>query len=450
MNDWHTILESLVQAALAQGADKADAVWFDTTDISLSCRKGNLEGLERSESIAITLRSFVDDAQAIVSSTDISAASLKALATSSVAMAKIAPPDPLARFAPETLYPKNLPALDLCDEKEPSADWLFAQAQEAEASALAIAGITNSEGADASYGRSSIGLMIASNGAIRFAKNYATSHASLSTSVLAGYGVDMQRDYDFSTARHVHNLKPAKLIGENAAARALKRLNPRKMKSGTMPVMYDRRVSRQLLSAFASSVNGSSIVRGSSFLRGDMGKKVFATGVYIFDDPLRVRGLASKPFDGEGVATNKLSLIEDGILQSWILDMRSSAALGLSTTGHATRGMGGPPSPASTNLTMAAGSASPESLMKQMKNGLLITETFGTGINTTTGDYSQGASGFLIENGEVAAPVAEITLAGHLRDMFARCIPANDLELDYATNAPSLLIDGMAVAGGGQ
>ena len=449
MHDWRNILESLIHTSLALGADKADAVWFDNTDVSLGCRKGVLEGLERSESIAITLRTFVGDSQAMVSSTDISLESLKNLAANAVNMAKITPPDALSKLATADLYPHHLPTLDLCDDVEPSADWLFAQAKEAEEVALAMAGITNSEGADASYSRSNIGLMIAYDGGIRFAHDYATSYASLSASVLAGAGTDMQRDYDFTTARHVRDLKAAKMIGENAAKRALKRLNPRKISSGTMPVLYDRRTSRALLSSFASAINGSSIVRGSSFLRGDLGKRVFAPNVTISDDPLRVRGLASKPFDGEGVATKKLLLVEDGILKSWIMDMRSSTALGLQTTGHATRGMGSPPSPSSTNLTFEAGKESPETLIKQMGNGLLITETFGTGINTTTGDYSQGASGFLIENGEITSPVAEITIAGHLRDMFARCIPANDLHLDYATNAPSLLIDGMAVAGGG-
>lgn len=449
MENWQHILESLLKTALSLGADKADAMWFDNTDINLSCRKNKLEGLERSETTAVTLRTFVGDAQAIVSSTDISLESLKNLASSAVNMAKIAPTDVFSQLAPAHLYPRNSPMLDICDDVEPSADWLFSQAQEAEACALAIAGITNSEGADASYSRSNIGLMIAYDGGVRFSNAYASSYASLSTSVLAGTGVDMQRDYDFTTARHVSDLKAARMIGENAAHRALKRLHPRKIKSGTMPVLYDRRTSRQLLSAFASAINGSSIVRGSSFLRDDLSKQIFAPSVTITDDPLRVRGLASKPFDAEGVATQTRCLVEKGILQSWILDMRSATALKLQTTGHATRGMGSPPSPSSSNLTLEAGRDSPETFIRHMKNGLLITETFGTGINTTTGDYSQGASGFLVENGEVIAPVAEITVAGHLRDMFARMIPASDLHHDYATNAPSLLIDGMAVAGGG-
>lgn len=447
MSNWHETLEQLVRAALACGATQADAIWFETVDVSLGCRHGVLEGLERSESKAVTLRAFFGESQAMVSSTDISPRSLKSLAENAVRMAKATPRDPLVKLAPMSLYPAILPALDLCEYHEPSTDWLFEQARTAEAAALAHAGITNSEGADASHSRSMIGLMIASGGTISFAHAYDTSHSSLSTSVLAGSGTDMQRDYDFSTARHIADLKAAASIGEEAARRAVRRLHPRKIPSGSMPVLYDRRVSKQLLSAFASAVNGSSIVRGGSFLREDLGKPVFSPQVSITDNPLIVRGLASKPFDGEGVATKTLMLVEKGVLASWVLDMRSATALGLSTTGHATRGMGSPPSPSTTNLYMNAGTDSPEALMKQMGHGLFITETFGGGINIITGDYSQGASGFLVENGEIAAPVAEITIAGHLRDMFARLVPANDLAFDYATNAPSLFIDAMSVAG---
>jgi len=447
MNDWQNTLEILVKTALSLGASHADAVWFENIDLSLACRKGTLEGLERSESQALTLRAFVGESQAIVSSTDISEASLKGLATSAVAMAKIAPPDALSKLAASSLYPASIPDLELCDLEEPTSDALFARAQEVEAAALAIPGITNTEGADASYSRNKIGLMIASDGQIRFAEHYETSYSSLSTSVLAGTGTDMQRDYDSCTRRFASDLKAAKLIGEKAAHRALKRMNPKKIQSGTMPVLYDKRVSKQLVSSLASAINGASIVRGSSFLRGDLGKQVFSKHINISDDPRMIRGLASKPFDGEGVGTRKLAIIENGVLQSWIMDTRSAGALGLITTGHATRGMGSPPSPSATNLYMHAGEYSPQQLMKQMGSGLLITETFGTGINTITGDYSQGASGFMVENGEVTSAVAEITIAGNLRDMFARIIAANDLAFDHATNAPSMLIDGMAVAG---
>lgn len=447
MHPWQNLLEQLVRASLAEGATHADAIWFDNVDVSLSCRHGTLEGLERSESQAVTLRAFFGESQAMVSSTDISSNSLKNLAQNAVRMAKAAPPDPLVKLAPASLYPASLPVLDLCEKSEASPDDLFEQARAAEDVALSTPGITNSEGADASYSRSTIGLMIAYDNDIRFAHHYDTGHSSLSTSVLAGSGIDMQRDYDFSTARYRSDLKSPQEIGRNAATRALRRLNPRKIPSGSMPVLYDRRVSKQLVSAFASAINGSNIVRGASFLRDDMGKQLFLPSISIVDDPLIVRGLASKPFDGEGVATRTLYLVEAGSLSSWVMDMRSATALGLETTGHATRGMGSPPSPSTTNLYMRQGNDSPDTFLKSMKHGLLITETFGGGINIVTGDYSQGASGFLIENGEISYPVAEITIAGHLRDMFARLVPANDLAFDYATNAPSIFIDRMAVAG---
>lgn len=447
MKDWQSTLETLLHKALLSGATKADAVWFDNVDLSLACRKGTLEGLDRSESRAITLRAFCGDSQAIVSSTDTSLKSLENLARAAVDMARISPPDPLCRLAPKDRILTSMPALDLCDEDEPETESLFSRAQEVEAAALAIKGITNSEGAEASYSKSLIGLMTADDGKIQFSGHYKASHSSLSTSVLAGSGTEMQRDYDFSTARHQSDLKKASDIGRLAGERTVARMHPKKIPSGAMPVIYDRRVSRQLVSAFASCINGSSIVRGASFLLKDMDKPIFSSNVTMVDNPLRKRGLASKPFDGEGVATQMLTLVDKGILTSWVLDVRSAAALNLATTGHASRSMGSPPSPSTTNLYMEAGKDSLEALMKPIKKGLLITETFGTGINTITGDYSQGASGFMIENGVIAYPVAEITIAGHLRDMFAQMIPANDLVFDYATNAPSIFIERMSVAG---
>lgn len=440
-------LENLLTQALARGAESADAVWFETADIGLSCRKGKLEGLERSESKVLNLRVLIGNRQAIVSSTDNSPDALAKLVGHAVDMARAAPPDPLINMADTTLYPTQLAALDLCEESEPEVDFLFAQAHAAEDAALAVAGITNSEGADASYSKSRIALGIAQNGRVAFCKQYATSHSSLSVSVLAGSGTDMQRDYDFSTARHRSDLQSPEALGAQAAKKALARMHPRKIESAKSAVIYDPRVSRQLLAAFASCINGSNVVRGATFLKDAMGKQIFAKGIAIIDDPLMKRGLASKPFDGEGVATRKTTLVEEGVLKHWLLDLRSAKALGMQTTGHATRGVGSPPAPSSSNLYMQAGKDSPSALMKQMHRGLYITETFGTGINTITGDYSQGASGFWVENGEIAYPVAEITVAGHLRDMFSNAMPANDLEFRYGTNAPTLFVGELMIAG---
>ena len=439
-------LNWLTEQTRKHGADGADAVMFDTLSVSASCRLGKPEGIERSESAAIGLRAFFGRKQSMVSTTDASPEALKELAERACAMAKASAEDPFAALAPSSLFAKNVPALELCDDVEPSSGWLTHGCEEAEASALAVTGITNSEGADASYSRSNIHLLINNNGE-NFAQSYASSHFSLSVSVLAGEGTGMERDYDYSSVRHRSDLAAASDIGANASHRALARMNPRKVATCNVPIIFDPRVSRSLLSTLAGSISGASIARGSSFLKDSMGEQIFASGVTICDNPHIVRGLGSRPFDGEGVANKKLSVIENGVLKSWFLDMRSGAKLGLATTGHAARGLASPPSPSSTNLYMEKGAMTPAELMSDIKSGLYLTETFGMGINTVTGDYSQGAAGFWIENGQIAYPVSEITIAGNLRDMFKNLTPANDLEFRYATNAPTLRVEAMTVAG---
>ncbi len=438
-------LQWLTKETRKHGADSADAVMFDSISVSASQRLGKPEGIERSESAAIGLRAFYGKRQAMVSTTDISKTALEELASRAASMAKLAAEDPYTGLAPAELYATNIPELDLSDDAEPTSEWLTEQCKEAEEAALATPGITNSEGADAGYSRSNIYLLIDND--TPFAKGYSSSHFSLSVSVLAGEGVGMERDYDYSSKRHRVDLLNATAIGKSASARALARMNPRKVATCTVPVVFDPRVGRSLLSTFAGSVSGASIARGASFLKDSMGADIFASGVSIIDDPHIVRGLGSRPFDGEGVTNKKLALVENGVLRSWLLDMRSASKLGLVTTGHASRGLASPPSPSSTNLYMAAGSVTPKELMADIKNGLYLTETFGMGINTVTGDYSQGAAGFWIENGQICYPVSEITIAGNLRDMFKKLTPANDLEFRYATNAPTLRIDSMTVAG---
>lgn len=447
MQKTQTLLESLIQQTLQAGATQAEAMWYDTTHVSLSCRKGVLEGLERSENKAVGLRAFVGDSQAIVSATDTSEASLTALAQQVVAMSKFTPPDALATLADVALYPKTIPDLDLCEAGEPSVEWLMEQAKCAEDAALSTQGVTNSEGADASYSKSAVWAAIAKDGKLQFLQGFESSHSSFSVSVLAGSGTQMERDYDFTSARHRADLKSAESIGANAAKLALAKLSPRKIATCSVPVLFDRRVSKSLLSHFASAISGSSIVRGGSFLKDDLHKPIFAPTITIIDDPHRARGLGSKPYDAEGVANGPLTLVDKGTLTQWLLDVRSANALGLTTNGRASRGLASPPSPSTTNLTMQAGSQTPGALMKQAGKGLLITETFGMGVNHITGDYSQGASGFWFENGEIAYPVSEITIAGNLREMFLHATPANDLLFDYATNAPSLLVARMTVAG---
>jgi len=439
-------LDWLLKKTRSFGADAADAVMFDNLSISTTQRMGKPEGIERSESTAIGLRCLVGKKQAIASTTDTSPEALAELAERASSMAKAAAQDPFCALAPAELYARELPALDLCDAIEPEADWLYAQCKEAEEAAMAVAGITNSEGADASYSRSNITLAI-DNGGSLFAQTYASSHFSVSVSVLAGEGTNMERDYDYASVRHRTDLPSSASIGREASRLALARLNPRKPATAQMPVLFDPRVSKSLVGVLAASISGSAIARGASFLKNDMGKALFAPNVQIIDDPHIVRGQGSRPFDGEGVKNGKRTLIENGVLTGWLLDMRSATKLGLPPTGNAARGLSSPPSPSSSNLYMAAGTVSPAELMADIKSGLLVTETFGMGINTITGDYSQGASGFWIESGKIAYPVSELTIAGNLRDMFASLTPANDLSMRYATNAPTVRIASMTVAG---
>jgi PmbA protein len=441
------IVSRLLEQTRALGASGGDAVLFETIDLNVSQRMGKPEGLERSENKAVGLRAFVGAQQACVSSTDLSKDALQELAARAVAMAKAAPADADSTLAPASLHPATIPALDLFDENEPDASWLRQQCKIAEDAALSVEGVTNSEGADAGYSQSRISLAIHDGTRIGFARFYQNSHFSLSVSVLAGADTAMERDYDYSSAHHRSDLTPAHRIGISAGERAVGRLNARKVATCNAPIVFDPRVSKQLLGIFAGSISGSAITRGSSFLKDDMGKAIFAPHVTLIDDPHIRRGLGSKPFDGEGVANKKLALVEGGVLKSWLLDMRSANRLKLPPTGHASRGVGAPPSPSTSNLYMQPGIVSPTELMADIKSGFYVTETFGMGVNTTTGDYSQGASGFWIEGGEIAYPVSEITIAGRLRDMFAGLTPANDLEFRYATNAPTVRVDAMTIAG---
>ncbi len=452
MNLNSNIIIQLLEIAKSCGAASADTILFENTNLSISQRMGKPEGIERSESSAIGLRVFVtknngEIGQANVSSTDFSKNALLELSERAVAMAKLAPADSDSTLASTLFYPKTIPELDLLDKIEPTPIWLLEQCAEAEDSARSVAGITNSEGADASYSRSRVSLAISGNNGENFSGSYEGSYFSTSVSVLAGEGTAMERDYDFTSARHRSDLKSSKEIGLSAANRAIARLNPRKVSSCQTPVVFDPRVSKSLVSILTSSISGNSIARGASFLKESLNKQIFADNISIIDNPHMLRGFASKPFDMEGVANKKMALIESGILQTWLLDIRTANKLKLQTTGHASRGISSPPSPSATNVYMEAGKLSPKELMADIKSGLYLTETFGMGINTVTGDYSQGAAGFWIENGEIAYPASEITIAGNLKDMFLMATPANDLTFRYSTNAPTVRVENMTVAG---
>lgn len=437
------LLTDLLGRAKRAGADDADAVYFESASLSVAQRLGQSEKLERSESRDLGLRVLIGKQQAMVSSTDLGTKALDELVERAVAMARAAPEDPHCGIARPEQITTDGPELDICDPDEPSAESLIEVAGQAEDAARAVAGVTNSEGAEAGWSRSSIALA-ATNG---FAHGYAVSSHSLAASVLAGEGTAMERDYDFSTAVHRADLRSAEEIGRGAGERAVRRLGARKMETAQVPIVYDPRVSGGLVRHLAGAINGVAIARETSFLKDSMSQRVFAPGIAIIDDPHRLRGLRSKPFDAEGIANARRSLIEDGVLMSWILDLASSRKLGVETTGNAARGTASPPSPGATNLYMEPGEATPAELTADIDSGLYVTELIGMGINQITGDYSRGATGFWIENGEIAYPVSELTVAGNLKDMFANLTPANDLEFRRGTDAPTIRIEGMTVAG---
>jgi PmbA protein len=441
--DPQAILGSLLDAARKAGADAADALYVEGVSSSVSYRLGKLEDVERAENYDLGLRVFVGQKVAFVSSTDFSADALSGLPERAVKMARLAPDNRFAGLAPADRLARTFPELDLEDAAEPAPDVLIARARDAEAAALAVPGVTNSEGGGASFSRNAVALATSTG----FYGRYAGTSHGIGVAVLAGEGTGMERDYDQASARHAGDLRGAEEIGRTAGEKAVKRLNPRSMKSQALPVVFHPDEAAGLLGHFAGAISGSAIARGVSFLKDRMDQAVFGPGIRVIDDPHRVRGLRSKPFDGEGVANARRALIEDGKLTSWLLDCASARQLGLETTGHAARGTGGPPAPSTTNLYLEAGALSVKELIGDIKQGFYVTELMGMGVNGVTGDYSRGAAGFWIENGEIAFPVSEVTIAGNLKDMFAHLTPASDLEFRHGTNAPTVRIEGMTLAG---
>ncbi len=434
--------ERLLQMAQQCGADAADAVAVRSLALAIELRDGAVEETESAEGDDLGLRVLVGKRQAVVSTNDL-AGDLKALAERAVAMARAAPEDEYAGLADPDLLAHDFPDLDLIDSDMPSVAALEAMARAAEQAALTVKGVSKSGGASASAGFGGM-VLVTSTG---FRGAFLGSNHGLSMTAIAGEGTGMERDYDYSAVRHAADLESADKIGRSAGERAVARLNPRKVSTRKVPVVFDRRIAGTLVSHLASAANGGAVARKTSFLRDKMGAKLFAGGVGIIDDPLRKRGLRSRPFDGEGVAGKPLMLIEDGTLRSWLLDCATARELKLATTGHASRGVSTVPSPAPTNLHMTAGSLSPEQLIADIKDGFYVTDLIGMGVNMVTGDYSRGASGFWIENGERTYAVSEVTIAGHLIDMFRSLTPANDLEFRFGTNAPTLRLEGLTVAG---
>jgi PmbA protein len=432
-DDLFGLAEDLLRAAKAAGADVAQTSLGIGTSISVQRRLGKIEETERAEGRGMGLRVFVGQKVANVSAGSIDPAAFQRLAEQAVAMARVVPDDIYAEI-PEAPPPIDAGFLELDDAVEPSMETLIARTAAAEDAAMAVKGITNSEGASASWGRSQ-SVLVTSRG---FAGSYIRSNHSVSATAIAGAGTDMQRDYDYSSAVHGSDLEDPAVLGKRAAEQALARMNPGRPKTGKLPVVFHPRVSGGMLGHLSSAINGASIARGTSFLREKLGQRIFAAGIDIIDDPLRVRGQRSRAFDGEGQRGTVRKFIEDGVLTSWILDTRSANQLGLKTTGNA----GG-----TSNFYMMPGNLSPAALMADITEGLFVTEMIGMGINGLTGDYSRGAAGFMIRGGVLAEPVAEITIAGNLIDMFAAIIPANDLVFKRGTDAPTIRIDGMTMAG---
>ncbi|MGZ5840735.1 MAG: TldD/PmbA family protein [Xanthobacteraceae bacterium] len=446
-SDLTQLAERLVAAARRAGADQADALAVRSISLAVEVRDGAVEESERSEGDDLGLRVIVGHKQAVVSTNDLKGDGFDALAERAVAMARAAPDDRFAGLADVSQLARDVAhevaALDLLDPEMPDVNVLEERAREAEAAGLAVRGVTKSGGASASAGIGGL-VLVTSHG---FHGATIASRHGISMTAIAGDGTGMERDYDFSSTLHASDLENAQAIGRRAGERAVERLNPRKVTTRRVPVVFDSRISGSMVGHLASAANGSSIARKTSFLREKLGEKIFASGIHIIDDPLRHRGLRSRPFDAEGIAGRSRHLVEDGLLKTWILDCTTARELSLETTGHAQRGVSSTPSPGPSNLHMAPGGKSPDELIADIADGFFITDMIGMGVNLVTGDYSRGASGFWIENGERTYPVSEVTIAGHLSEMFASLVPANDLVFRYGTNAPTLRVEGMTVAG---
>jgi PmbA protein len=438
------LLGEVVAAALKAGADAAEAVFAERAALSVGVRLGALEEVEREESRDLGIRVFLGARQASVSGSDVSREGRQRLVERVVAMARLAAEDPFAGLAPaERLATGHAPDLDLFDPEEPDPQRLEAWARISEEAALAVEGVTNSGGGAASWSSSSWRLVTSAG----FSGTYRASTSSLSAQAIAGEGAGMEQAGDWRATRWIGDLPPPETIGAEAGRRAVASLGARKITSASAPVIFENRLSASLLGPFIGAISGPSVARGVSFLKDKLGEGVFAAGISLTDDPHRRRGLGSSPFDDEGVENRPMEIVRAGVLTTWLLNSSSARQLGLETTGHAARGLAGPPGVGVGNLTLSQGDKDLAGLMREAGSGLLVTSMFGPSLNPNTGDWSVGCSGAWFEAGEVAYPVTEITVAGNLIDIFARMTPGNDLEFRGHVNAPSILVDGLSIAG---
>lgn len=437
-DDLLSLAGEAVAHARKHGADAVHAVAADGRSTEISVLDGKIEKVEQSEARDISLKVYVGKSSAAISGSVLTTEAIHRLAENALRMAKLAPPDPHAGIADPDQLATAIPELDLAASDLPDPATLEDMARRAEAAGLAVKGVTKSSGAGASRSETSVGIVI-SNG---FAQGYRRTGVGVSMSAIAGEGLAMQRDYDYSSAVHFVDLREPEVIGRTAGERAVERTNPRKVKSQSVPVIYDRRVASGLIGHLLGAINGAAIARGTSFLKDAMGQQIFGPHITIVEDPHMLRGHGSRPFDGEGLACHRRNLIEDGVLTGWILDLRSARQLGLQPTGQGSRG-----GPSTSNVFLPAGAETPEDQIRSLSQGLYVTELIGSSINNVTGDYSRGASGFWIENGELTFPVSEITIAGNLKDMFRTIRPASNLEFRSSVSAPNCLVEGLTIAG---
>jgi len=441
--NFEPIAENIIKKTISAGATDCDVVLAEGSGKSISCRLQKIEDIEESNDKTLGIRALIGNQQAFVSSSDIEEEKLNESILKVVEMAKLAPKDDTACLGDKKFFENNFEDLNLHQEEETKTDLLIDAVKECEEIALSTKGISNSEGAAASYSTGEF-FLATSNG---FRGGYKSSTNSISCSVLAGEGLNMERDYDYDVSRHLNDLQKPSSIGKSAAEKAIQRLNPRKVKSCKTTVVFDKRISNDLLGYFASAISGPAIARETSFLKDSLHKKIFSKEISIVDNPKISKGLGSRPFDGEGIKTNEKELVSNGILNTWILNTSTAKKLNLKTTGHASRSVGSPPGVRTSNLYMANGISSYEDMINSIKSGFYATELIGMGVNLITGDYSMGASGLWIENGEIAYPVNEITIASNLKEMFLNLSAANDLEFKYRSNAPTLRVDAMTLAG---
>ncbi|WP_300516143.1 TldD/PmbA family protein [Aliiroseovarius sp.] len=440
------LTEQLLDAARKAGADQADALAVRGTSVSIDVLKGKLEHAERSEAVDIGLRVMLGQRQACVSASDVSAATIGTMAERAVAMAREAPEDPYIGLATADQLASSwdVEALELADPAaEPDPAELEDHARRAEAAALAVEGVSQVQSTSTGYGENAIHLAT-SNG---FSGGYARTSRSLSLAAISGEGASMERDWAGEGRTFQADLPSPEEIGREAGERTAARIGAKQPPTGAFPVLFDERISGSLIGHLLGAANGSSIVRGASWLREKLGEQVLPGHLSIIENPHRARIGGSRPFDGEGLPTARRAIVENGVLTGWTLDLATARQLGLQSTANAARGTSAPPSPATTNVTLTPGDATREDLLAQMGTGLLVTSMIGSTINPTTGDYSRGASGFWVENGETTYPVNECTIAGNLLDMLMRITPANDAKAHHSRQVPSLLVEGMTLAG---